>query len=131
MEYNKEIVKTATKIIQKFRAIKADDNGIIASQADRCFSGDRNAAADDIVNDFGECEEFIWDCLRDETTYFIQALLNAEISGYYVQDNGVYKTRDEYAQAQLNAVNEHYSKLNSTMQNLVNEVNTEIKKGTE
>lgn len=131
MEYNKEIIKTAIKLIQKFRQAKNDDNGIIAKQADKIFDGDRDSAADDIVSSFATCSEFVWDELQDEAILFIQAVLNAEIAGYYVQDNGVYKTREEYADAHIKAVKDYYAKLDDTMQNFIDEVNTEMKKGTD
>lgn len=131
MKYNEDIVKTAMGVIQKFRKVMDDDEGYIAIHANNFWSGDRDSAADDIVNDIYQCTDLVMDYLYDETMRFMQALLNAEVGGYFVKDHGVYMTREEYADAHIKAVKDYYAKLDDTMQNFINEVNAEMKKGTD
>lgn len=130
MEYNKKIVKTAVSLINKFRQVKNNNDGIIANQSE-FYDGDRNAAADDIISNINTCSEFVCDELYDEAMLFIQALLNAEVAGYFIQDTEVYKTREEYIDADNKAVIDYYSNLNDTLQNLTEEINNEIEKGTD
>jgi hypothetical protein len=131
MKHNEDIVKTAIEVIQKFRKVMKDDEGIIAINATKFWNGNRDSAADDIVNDIHQCTDLVLDYLYDETMRFMQALLNAEVGGYFVQGNGVYKTREEYADAHIKAVKDYYGKLDDTMHNFIEEVNAEMKKGTD
>lgn len=120
-DYNKKIAVAAIALIKRFRSLK-EDGQRIANYADRCFHGDRDAAAEDAVYNISEVSDLIESELHDEVLDLVQALLEAEVYGSQIEDWGCYLTKEEYTQAQEKATADFFAGFNHAISHLADAI---------